>query len=93
MHKVMDETDEISIRHNLLDDITLRWIIIGITILVSIVYQISVKGAQLIPLIVIFVLAAIINYAYLYFMKKDIKLYNIIFIAEAVIDAVLNIML
>ena len=89
MHKVMDETDEISIRHNLLDDITLRWIIIGITILVSIVYQISVKGARLIPLIVIFVLAAIINYAYLYFMKKDIKLYNIIFIAEAVIDAVL----
>jgi putative nucleotidyltransferase with HDIG domain len=89
MHKVMDETNEASIRKNLLDDIRLRWAVLAAIILMSVLYQILVKGAHIIPLIILFVIAAGINYGYFYFMKKHIKLYVWIFIAEAALDVIL----
>ncbi len=89
MHKVMDETSEVSIKKNLLDDIKLRWAVLAVIILMSVLYQILVKGAHIIPLIVLFVLAAGINYGYFYFMEKHIKLYVWIFIAEAALDVIL----
>jgi len=89
MHKVMDENDEVSVRKNLLDDIMLRWAVLAVVILISVLYQILVKGAHIIPLIILLILATAVNYGYFYSMNKYIKLYKWIFIAEAALDVLL----
>lgn len=89
MHKVMDETDEISVRKNLLDDIKIRWGILAVAIPICIFYSILNKFSGLIPLIIILALSAGANYIYFVFQKKELHNYRNIFIAEAVGDLLL----
>lgn len=89
MHKVMDETDELSIKSNIIDDIKLRWGMIAVALPICIIYSLINKYLNFIPLIVLLVLSGVINYFYYFFLKKDISFYKQIFLAEAIGDIIL----
>jgi putative nucleotidyltransferase with HDIG domain len=89
MQKVMDETDEMSIRKNLLEDIKFRWVMLVVAIPICIMYIVLNKKNGVIPLAIILAVAAVINYGYFYFLNKSISYFRQIFIAEAVIDIII----
>ena len=89
MHKVMDETDELSVRYNLIDDIKSRWGILAVAVPICILYAVLNKYSNVVPLIVILVLTGVMNYSYYFFLKKDISHYKLIFIAETAGDIAL----
>jgi hypothetical protein len=89
MYKVMDETDEASVRSNLIDDIKLRWGMLGVAVPVCILYSVLNKYSNLVPLMVIMALTAVANYFYYYFLNRDITNYRGIFFAEALGDIAL----
>ena len=86
MQKVMDESDESSIRKNLLEDIRFRWITIALAVPLIILYVIFNKGCNMVPLTIITLLTIAVNYAYYEMVKRSVRHYHQIFYAEAVLD-------
>jgi putative nucleotidyltransferase with HDIG domain len=86
MHKVMDETDELSIRKNLLDDINFRWLLLGLAAPLVVLYIVVNKGLNFAPLVSIIILTAALNYGYYYMSVRSVRYYREIFVAEAVLD-------
>jgi putative nucleotidyltransferase with HDIG domain len=86
MHKVMDESDETSIKCHLQDSIKSRWLALIVAGPIILLYLFLNKGDGMAPLIIVAAAAAGLNYIYQLIINRSVTHYKQLFLTEAVID-------